>query len=211
MEYRFDGNVTAREEVSLDAGESTDFTASVNMSELTSDTYIHGVYTRRDEQPAQVRIVDEVDSFEVTGLTAPEPATVGDEVTVNTTVSNPNDFAIEQPVQFRFDGDLVESRTLDLDAESSTTVQFEVSTEGIPPGTYIHSVFTNDFGQDAIISIEAPDGESPTDGDDGDVVDDGEDADDSEDAGDGEDADDGEDGIDGEDSDEGQPETPEDG
>ncbi|MFC5279443.1 CARDB domain-containing protein [Halorubrum rubrum] len=201
VEYRFDGNVSAREEVSLDAGESTDFTTTVNTSEIDSDAYIHGVYTREDGQPARVLIVDEIVSFGVTDLTAPESVTAGENVTVNATVSNPNEFAHEQPVQFRFDGDLVETRTVDLDGENSTTVQFEIPTDGTPAGTYIHSVFSNDFGQDAIITIEAPDDESG-DTDDGDA-DDG-DADDGEDADEGEDADDGEGADDGEDADDGE-------
>ncbi len=164
VEYRFDGNVSIREEVSLDAGESTTITTSVNTSAVTADRYIHGVYTREDGQPAQVLIVDEIASFGVTDLTAPESVTVGENVTVNATVTNPNEFANEQPVEFRFDGALVETRTVDLDGESSTTVQFQINTEGTPPGMYIHSVFSNDFGQDAIITVEVPD-----DGDDGDT------------------------------------------
>ena len=102
-------------------------------------------------------IADEIESFDITGLIAPESVTAGDTVTVNATVSNTNEFAHEQPIQFRFDGDLVETRTVDLEGERSTTIQFEVDSTGTPPGTYIHSVFSNDFGQDAIISVEAPD------------------------------------------------------
>ncbi|WP_185955687.1 DUF7282 domain-containing protein [Halorubrum cibi] len=189
VEYRFDGNVSAREEVSLDAGESTDFTTTVDTSEIASDAYIHGVYTREDGQPAQVLIVDEIVSFGVTDLTAPESVTAGDTVSVNATVSNPNEFAHEQPVQFRFDGDLVETRSVELEASNSTTVQFEIPTDGTPAGMYIHSVFSNDFGQDAIITIEAPDDDDDADdgdADDGDV-DDGDAGDDADDG----DADDG--------------------
>ncbi|GAA0507038.1 hypothetical protein SAMN04488066_101257 [Halorubrum aquaticum] len=210
VEYRFDGNVSARERVSLDAGESTDFTASVDTSEVASDAYIHGVYTREDGQPAQVLIVDEIVSFEISDLTAPDSATAGDDVTVSATVSNPNEFAHEQPVQFRFDGDLVETRNVELDGETSTDVQFEIATDGTPAGMYIHSVFSNDFGQDAIITIEAPD-DDDEDADDGDA-DDGDDADDDdsdEDGGaDDSDADDGDaDDGDADDGDSGEDES----
>ena len=210
VEYRFDGNVSVSEEVSLDAGESTEISTSVNTSALASGVYIHGVYTREDGRPAQVRIADEIVSFGVTDLSAPENVTAGDNVTVNATVENPNEFGVEQPIQFRFDGDLVETRDVDLDGESSTTVQFEIGTEGTPPGTYIHSVFSNDFGQDAIITVEAPGDAPPTDGEDdgagengedGDDAEDGEDGEDGDDAGDGADAEDGADGEDGEDGD----------
>ena len=206
VEYRFDGNVSVREEVSLEAGESTAISTSVNTSELAADTYIHGVYTRTDGQPAQVQVVDEIASFEVTGLSAPDAVTAGDTITVDATIENSNEFAIEQPVQFRFNGDLIETRNVDLDGESSTTVQFEIGTEGTPPGTYIHSVFSNDFGQDAIITVEAPDDAPPTDGEDdgdGDEAEDGDDAEDGEDGDDGDDAEDGEDAEDGDDAENG--------
>jgi hypothetical protein len=215
VEYRFDGNVSVRETVSLDAGESTNVTVALNTSAVASDGYIHGVYTRERGQAAQVLIVDEIVSFGVTDLSAPESVTAGDNVTVEATVSNPNEFAIEQPIQFRFDGDLVETRAVELDGENETTVQFEIDTEGTPPGTYIHSVFSNDFGQDAIISVEAPDdgsedgedGEDGTDGEDGEDGTNGEDGEDGTDGEDGEDGtngEDGEDGTDGEDSENGE-------
>ena len=200
VEYRFDGNVSVREAVSLDAGESTNVTVALNTSEVDSDGYIHGVYTRERGQAAQILIVDEIVSFGVTDLSAPESVTAGDNVTVEATVSNPNDFAIEQPIQFRFDGDLVETRDVELDGENETTVQFEIDTEGTPPGTYIHSVFSNDFGQDAIISVEAPD----DGGDDGGDGDDGMDGEDGDDGMNGEDGEDGDDGMDGEDGDDGK-------
>ena len=162
VEYRFDGNVLAREELDLGAGESVTFETSLDTSDIETDQYIHGVYTRDRGQPAQILVVDEIESFGVSNLTAPETATIGDEITVNATITNPNDFADEQAIQFRFDGDLVETQNVALDGESSTTVEFQVNTEGIPPGTYIHSVFSNEFGQDAIITIETP-GEGPPD------------------------------------------------
>ena len=197
VEYRFNGNVTAREEVSLDSGESTTFTAEVDTSDIPADAYVHGVYTREDGQPAQVRIVDEISSFQVTGLTAPDSATAGETLSVNATVLNTNEFAVEQSIQFRFDGELVETRDVNLDGESSTAVQFEINTEGTPPGTYFHSVFSNDFGQDASITIESPGDESPDDGDDGDDGEDGADGDDGEDSADDEDGESGGDGADG--------------
>ncbi|OYR49686.1 hypothetical protein DJ73_17435 [Halorubrum sp. Ea1] len=200
VEYRFNGNVTFREEVRLEAGETTMINASVNTSELVSDTYIHGVYTQADGQPAQVQVVDEIASFRVTGLSAPASVTTDDTVTVEATIQNPNTFGIDQPVEFRFDGDLVETQNVDLDAESSTTVQFEINTEGTTPGTYIHSIFSNDFGQDAIITVEAPDDAPPTDGEDDGDGDDGDDAEDGEDAEDGNDAENGDDTEDGDDS-----------
>jgi acyl dehydratase len=209
VDYRFNGNVSGRDRISLNAGESTNITPTVDTSIIASGNYVHGVYTRSAGQPAQVRVVDEIVPFGVTGLTAPESVTAGDNVTVNATVSNPNDFPLERSIQFRFDGDLVETQNVDLDGESSTTVQFQVNTEGTPPGTYIHSVFSSEFGQDAIITVESP-GDDAEDGpEDGDGAEDGDAGDGDEATEEPEDGDAGDGAEDGDDADDGDEATEE--
>jgi hypothetical protein len=167
VEYRFDGEVFVREEVSLEAGESTTLTITLDTTDIEIGDSIHGVYTRETGIPAQIAIVEEIESFGVSDLTAPESVTAGESVSVNATVTNPNEFATEQPVQFRFNGNLIETQNVALDGNSSATIGFTVETTGIAPGTYIHSVFTIDFGQDALITIEAADDEPPVETPDG--------------------------------------------
>jgi hypothetical protein len=161
VEYRFDGEVLVREEVSLEANESTTLTITLDTSDMEIGDSIHGVYTRDSGIPAQISIVEEIDSFGVSELTAPESVTAGETVSVNATITNPNEFAAEQPVEYRFNGDLVETRDVALDGNSSTMTEFMVETEGLESGTYIHSVFTTEFGQDALITVETADDEPP--------------------------------------------------
>ncbi|MFO7926618.1 MAG: DUF7282 domain-containing protein [Halobacteriota archaeon] len=161
VEYRFDGEVLVREEVSLEANESTNLSMTLDTSDVEVGDSIHGVYTRESGIPAQIAIVEEIDSFSVSELTAPVRVTAGETVSVNATITNPNEFAAEQPVQFRFNGALLETQDVSLDGNGSAPVEFTVDTEELEPGTYIHSVFTIDFGQDALITIEAADDEPP--------------------------------------------------
>ena len=149
---RFQGDVIARQDVTLGPGESTTVTTPLNTS-VAEGTYFLGVYTRTRGQPTQVLIVDEVESFGVASLSAPATATVGETITVNATVTNPNPFAIEQLVEFRFQGDRLAEQTVSLPANGSTEVTFSADTTGIGSGTYIHSVFTEGSGQSALISL----------------------------------------------------------
>ncbi|UPV75441.1 hypothetical protein M0R89_05075 [Halorussus limi] len=97
-----------------------------------------------------------VQSFEVAQLDAPDSATAGDNVTVSATVSNPNDQQATQQVAFRLEGTVVARQNVTLDAGEQTTVEFEVGTEGVPAGQYIHGVYTRDFGELGVIVIEEP-------------------------------------------------------
>ncbi|NEU55446.1 hypothetical protein [Halorussus sp. MSC15.2] len=96
----------------------------------------------------------QVDSFRVSGLDAPESVTAGETIDVTATISNPNDQQVTQSVAFRLEGTVVGRQTVTLDAGEQTTVTFEVSTEGIPPGQYVHGVYTQNFGELGIIVIE---------------------------------------------------------
>jgi hypothetical protein len=162
VEFRFDGALIAAERVTIPGGESTTVSYNVNTSGVTPGEYVHGVYTRTDGELAQLSVVDQVDSFEVSNLTAPETATVGETVNVTATVTNPNAFAIEQGVEFRFDGALAAAQNVTVEGNSSTTVTFAVGTEGLEPGTYVHQVFTREFGDSALLTLTAAPDDTPT-------------------------------------------------
>lgn len=159
VEFRFGGDVVVRDRIELAGGNATTVSYSLNTSTIETGSYFHGVYTQTDGAPAQLLVVDEIQSFTVSNLSAPDTVTTGSEFTVTANVSNPNEFAIEQPVEFRFQGALVEERSVSIDAESTATVEFRVNTSDITPGTYIHDVFTRDRGQSALITIEELDEE----------------------------------------------------
>ncbi|PSQ46013.1 hypothetical protein BRD15_10450 [Halobacteriales archaeon SW_6_65_15] len=107
----------------------------------------------------------EPDSFDVSNLDAPESASVGDTITVSATVSNPNDQEATQDVAFRLDGTVIERQSVTLDANDEETVTFEIDTTDVPAGQYIHGVYTQDFGELAVIVLEEPTDETDETGD----------------------------------------------
>jgi len=153
VEFRFGGDVVDRSTVTLDAGETTTVTGSVNTTEVEPGDYVYAVFTDSGGAVGQLTVSE---SFTLDSLEAPSTATVGDTVTVNATVTNPNELTTTQPVEFRVTGIPVASQDVTLEADSSTTVSFELSTEGLDPGEYIHGAFTRDRGAFATLTLEAP-------------------------------------------------------
>ncbi|MFC7044240.1 hypothetical protein ACFQH6_01425 [Halobacteriaceae archaeon GCM10025711] len=94
------------------------------------------------------------ESFTVSNLSAPANATVGDTISVTADITNPNDATATQDVDFRLQGDVVQRASVTLSGNLTDTVHFEVNTSGVPPGTYVHGVYTDDFGQIAEITLE---------------------------------------------------------
>ncbi|MFC7231426.1 CARDB domain-containing protein [Saliphagus sp. GCM10025308] len=112
-----------------------------------------------------------MESFTIESLEAPENATAGDTITVNATVTNPNDEEATQDVEFRLQGDLIESQSVTLDGDESDTVEFEVDTTGVEAGEYVHMVLTDEFGEVAFIELteeDEMDDDTETDEDDAD-------------------------------------------
>ncbi|MFC4541930.1 hypothetical protein ACFO5R_08315 [Halosolutus amylolyticus] len=106
------------------------------------------------------------DSFTVENLDAPESATAGDEITVSAEISNPTDEEDTQEIQFRLEGDLVDSQNVTLDAGENETVEFDVDTTDIEPGEYVHMVLSDEFGEVAEIELTEAE-EDELDDDDG--------------------------------------------
>jgi len=156
VEFRVGGAVVDRQLVSLEAGESASVQFSANTEGLEGEVR-HGVFTASDGQIAELTISE---SFTLTSLDAPENATAGDEITVEAGVQNPNDFETQQDVTFRLAGAAVASESVELGGGEESTVTFNVSTEGVEAGTYVHSVFTRDDGQFAEIEITAAENET---------------------------------------------------
>jgi signal recognition particle receptor subunit beta len=151
VEFRFGGDVVDRSTVTLNAGETTTVTGSVNTTEVEPGDYVYAVFTDSGGAVGQLTVSD---SFTLDSLEAPSTATVGDTVTVNATVANPNEFTTTQAVEFRVAGIPLASQDVTLEADSSTTVSFELSTEGLAPGEYIHGAFTRDRGAFATLTLE---------------------------------------------------------
>ncbi|WP_058993923.1 hypothetical protein [Haloarcula sp. CBA1127] len=149
--FRFDGAVVDRTLVTLEPNETTTVQFSTETTGIESGDYRHGVFTSDDGQVAAITVSD---PFTLESLDAPTNATAGDNVTVDASVANPNDFNTTQAVEFRLGGQPLASESVTLDANESTNVTFTVDTTGVEPDTYTHSVFTRDDGAFAEITIE---------------------------------------------------------
>ncbi len=95
-------------------------------------------------------------SFDVQNLQAPTNTTVGQQITVAATVSNPTNQKLTQSVDFRLEGTVVQRQNVTLGPGQQTDVTFNIDTSGISPGTYTHGVYTRNFGELASITFESP-------------------------------------------------------
>ncbi len=172
VQFRFDldgdGELTENEtllnqSVSLDAGANDTVTFEVPTEGVPPGTYTHGVFTANDSETANITVDPAPANLRIAGLDAPANVTTGETVTVEATVENDGDEQAAQNVSFRFDldgdGELTENETLatesvTVDGGANDTVTFEVSTEGVPPGTYTHGVFTDDDDATATITVD---------------------------------------------------------
>lgn len=97
-------------------------------------------------------------SFELSG---PEPATasadVGATLTVSAELSNTGDASGQTVVEFRIDGETVDSQQVELEADASQDVSFEVSTADLEAGEYTHSIAAGDATVEGTLTLEALD------------------------------------------------------
>ena len=102
-------------------------------------------------------------NFQISNLDAPSEATQGDTVTVTATVENTGDVEATQPVEFSFDGSVVDSQQVTLAGGASDEVTFTLDTTGVAADTYTHGVSTNDDTATAQITVNEPTPEPPAD------------------------------------------------
>jgi hypothetical protein len=148
---------TEEEEVETTTEEEVETTTTEEEIVETTTTEEEEVETTTEEEEEV-----ELDSFNVSGLDAPERATVGDTITVSANVTNPNDQQATQDVAFRLDGTVIERQSVTLDADEERTVTFEIDTSDVPPGVYVHGVYTRDFGELAVVTLDRPSEEEET-------------------------------------------------
>jgi PGF-CTERM protein/surface glycoprotein (TIGR04207 family) len=154
-EFVFAGEVLLSETVALDGGNSTTVSFEVPTANVSADIYEHGVQAGDDAVTANITLQQPA-TFEVSNLTAPANATVGDTITVNATVSNVGDIAGTTDAEFVFAGEVLFNESVALDGGDSTTVSFEVPTGDVPAGTYEHGVQAGNGGQFADITLQQP-------------------------------------------------------
>ena len=94
------------------------------------------------------------DSFRVESITAPATATTNETIEVTAEITNPTDLDAQQNVELRLDGAVLDQQVLDLDAEESQDVSFEIDTNGHAPGERSIGVYTDGDGDLAEIDLE---------------------------------------------------------
>ncbi|PSP55605.1 hypothetical protein BRC82_04815 [Halobacteriales archaeon QS_1_67_19] len=152
---------TPEEETTTTEEETTTTEEETTTTEEEVETETPEEETTTEEEEVETETPEEeeeveLDSFEVSQLDAPENATVGDTITVSAVVSNPNEQQATQDVAFRLEGTVLARQDVTLGANEQTTVTFEIDTTDVPAGQYIHGVYTQDFGELAIIALEEP-------------------------------------------------------
>jgi hypothetical protein len=152
VELRLGGEVVERTTVILEAGGTTTVRLSFNTTGSEPGEYVYAVFAESDGAVGELTLSE---SFELNALEAPDSVTVGDSVTVDATVTNPNEFTTTQPVELRVGGLLFGSTDVTLDPGSSTTVAFELPTDEFDPDEYTHGVFTRDDGALARLTLTA--------------------------------------------------------
>jgi PGF-CTERM protein len=155
VEFVFGGDSLLSQSVTLGAGNATPVTFEVPTEDIQPGTYEHAVRTSGANQTAMISI-QQPPTFEISNLEASEETITGDTIIVNATVTNVGDVSGTTGVEFVFDGETLLNQTHTIGAGNMTNVSFEVSTEGIEPGTYEHGVRAGDANQTAEITVQQP-------------------------------------------------------
>jgi len=177
VQFRIDTNddgtlgadeVLASQEVSLDAGETTEVTfEEVETDSLAPGGYTHGAFTANDSETATITISSPPEAnFSVDSLNAPATATQGETITVSAEIANNGDQAGTQTVQFRVDtngdgtlrtSEVVASQEVSIGVGETADITFEdLATGSLAPGDYTHGVFTANDSETATIAISSP-------------------------------------------------------
>jgi PGF-pre-PGF domain-containing protein/PGF-CTERM protein len=162
-----ENEVLVNETVTLASGENESIEFEVPTDDLDTGTYLHGVVTANDSQTTQLNITEVTTpaSFSVDNLEVPSTVTQGESVTVTADITNVGGLEGTQTVEFRLDTDgsgvieedeAISSETVTLDTGETQSVVFEVSTDSLESGTYLHGVATANDSQTAQLNVAEP-------------------------------------------------------
>jgi hypothetical protein len=145
VELRVAGDVVERRHLSFEEEDERTVEFNVNTTGMEAGTYVHGVFTEDSGEVAQITLTEQNASLNVTNLSAPADAPVGENVTVNATITNDGEENDTQNVTARLNGTVVAQENVTLDAGEETNVSLDVSAD--EEGTYFLSVLTRDYGE----------------------------------------------------------------
>lgn len=92
-------------------------------------------------------------SFTIDSISAPTSVAPDSTATVVAFISNPNSETDAQPVEFRLEGDVVDRKRVVIPGDSVEPVTFTLDTTGLGPGEQLTSIFTENAGQNARITV----------------------------------------------------------
>lgn len=152
----------------IPAGETADF--EITISNLVAAGFggvetTHSISTPDDSVSGPLLITEPDEAaggqFEIIDLVAPSSVAAGETVEVEATIGNTRPEAFSSLVSYLFDAraseadsvDTVAFRAVEINGESVTEVTFTLNTEGLLPGTYLHTVTTPNDAATAQITI----------------------------------------------------------
>ncbi len=151
-----DGTATAADDGTATAADDGTATAADDGTATAADD---GTATAADDGTATA--ADDGTATADTGTTTATAAETTEATATDATSTTSGDEAVTQSVEFRVAGDVVERQAVTLAPGESTTVTFEFDTTGVLPGTYIHGVYTDQFGAEAALVVTTA---TPSDG-----------------------------------------------
>jgi surface protein len=153
IELRFDGQTVETTAVSLNRSESVTVEFNTTLPNQTG-TFEYGIFTDDDNQTAEISLTN--DAFlTVSELQAPVQTNPGESPNVSAVITNTGTKPSTQTVEFRFNGSVLASETVSLNASANTTVEFSATLPD-QTGTFEHGVFTANDSQTAQITLSDP-------------------------------------------------------
>lgn len=160
VQYRVADQRRASKQISLKPGERTTVGFDVQIRNNPS-TYTHGVYvgdTQRG-QTASLVVEGREPKFSVSNLRGPARAIIGDDITVEATVTNVGTGSGATDLQLRLDANRLATKRVNLRPGQQEVVAFTVEVSDIAAGTHRYGVFIGDSDQGQTSSIRLVSGQ----------------------------------------------------
>ncbi|MFP9190321.1 DUF4179 domain-containing protein [Natrialbaceae archaeon A-CW1-1] len=93
------------------------------------------------------------DSFHVESIDVPSTATTNETVEIRAEIRNPTDVETRQHIDLRVDGEVRERSIVELEAEETSTVVFEIDTADLEPGDRTIGVYTTGHGALSVLAV----------------------------------------------------------
>ncbi|MFP8955175.1 CARDB domain-containing protein [Natrialbaceae archaeon A-CW3] len=162
-------NVTIEQDED-DSGELLgQLTATVHQDTTGDETYAFEETDREEDRPyiedgypvsdqASVTLASRdadvaTDSFRVESIEVPSTASTNETVEIRAEIRNPTDVENRQHVDLRVDGEVRERNIVELEAEETSTVVFELDTADLEPGNRTIGVYTTDHGALSVLAV----------------------------------------------------------